>query len=436
MESFQGHCPHRSMPVETDESMTSSSLNLAWPTCQQCQSHNSNEAGKIGRFGPEMCVCNGSRLDYLDSYCGLTPKVLRVSPFTKPSISDSQHTASPAGLPSLYLPQSSGRHLQRDCRDHIEDLSEDFSGINIQNCLNSPVLYPHARNLVSEDEESLEKPSCLRSDLGENFCRFSPPKQTGFYDVYPPEVLHHWHKQPANYPRPNYPLHQLLPEHARYAQNRPIFRQEAVVRPPQVTSHQSTAPVRELMSEVSVQPSQPAAVGQLQTQKRISLPDDCRDVFITYSVDTAAELIPFVSFLNNQGFRPAIDIFEDRVRELDINKWMDSFLKNKSVLIIVVISPKYKMDVEGDGCDQHGLHTKYIHTQIQNEFILQRCLNFRLVPVLFPSANQSHVPLWLQSTRLYRWPEDAKDLLLRLLREEKYIVPPLGKELTLTIKPL
>ncbi|XP_067240780.1 E3 ubiquitin ligase TRAF3IP2 isoform X4 [Chanodichthys erythropterus] len=121
---------------------------------------------------------------------------------------------------------------------------------------------------------------------------------------------------------------------------------------------------------------------------------------------------------------------------MDINKWMDSFLKNKSVLIIVVISPKYKIDVEGDGSDQHGLHTKYIHTQIQNEFILQRCLNFRLVPVLFPNANQSHVPLWLQSTRLYRWPEDAKDLLLRLLREEKYIVPPLGKELTLTIKPL
>ncbi|XP_048035799.1 E3 ubiquitin ligase TRAF3IP2-like [Megalobrama amblycephala] len=152
----------------------------------------------------------------------------------------------------------------------------------------------------------------------------------------------------------------------------PISRQVAAVRPPQVTSHQSTAPI------------------YLKTE---------------------------------------------------LEKWTSTngwtvLLKNKSVLIIVVISPKYKIDVEGDGSDQHGLHTKYIHTQIQNEFILQRCLNFRLVPVLFPNANQSHVPLWLQSTRLYRWPEDAKDLLLRLLREEKYIVPPLGKELTLTIKPL
>ncbi|XP_059355107.1 E3 ubiquitin ligase TRAF3IP2 isoform X2 [Carassius carassius] len=344
MESFPDCCPHRSMPVETDESMTLSSLNLVWPVCQQCQTHALKERGKNDIFSQKMCVPD---------------------------------------------------------------------------------------NPVSEDEESLEKPSPLRSDLGENSCRYTPAKQPGFYDEYPREGLYHWQKQPANYPQPNYPLYHPLPD------ARTISRQVAVVRPPQVTSRQSTASVRELISEVCVQPSQPASVGHPQTLRRnISLPDDCRNIFITYSVDTAAELMPFVNFLINQGFRPAIDIFEDRVRQMDVNKWMDSFLKNKSVLIIVVISPKYKTDVEGDGSDQHGLHTKYIHTQIQNEFILQRCLNFRLVPVLFPSANQSHVPLWLQSTRLYRWPEDAKDMLLRLLREEKYIVPPLGKDLMLTIKPL
>ena len=47
-----------------------------------------------------------------------------------------------------------------------------------------------------------------------------------------------------------------------------------------------------------------------------------------------------------------------------------------------------------------------------------------------------HVPSWLLNTRVYRWPQDTQDLLLRLLREERYVTPTLARDLTLTVRPL
>ncbi|XP_075304572.1 E3 ubiquitin ligase TRAF3IP2-like [Odontesthes bonariensis] len=204
---------------------------------------------------------------------------------------------------------------------------------------------------------------------------------------------------------------------------------------------QFSVPPVQSFSQVSVLKLSPAAaeesVPHTQEKRRIiSLPDECRNVFITYSLDVSSEMATFADFLTKQSFRPAIDLLDNPVRCMDISKWTAAYLKDPSTLIIIAISPKYKEDIEGSVVDNHGLQTKYIHTMMQNEFIQQGSLNFRFIPVLFLSATQKHVPSWLQNTRVYRWPKDTEDLLLRLLREERYVPPPVPMELTLIIRPV
>ncbi|KAG7224086.1 hypothetical protein INR49_019821 [Caranx melampygus] len=285
------------------------------------------------------------------------------------------------------------------------------------------------------DEEELDLPLPLRSDNEwQHYSPVLPPPHCipnygeGWYNLnpvnrYPPQPCHH-----------SAPCQQV--QHWDNGQNWEVAHGSVSVNVPQFC-----APPAEGVSQVSVMnlnsAGAEASVSHPHERRRtITLSDECRNIFITYSSDVCSEMVPFADFLTKQGFRPAIDIIDNPIRRMDINKWKDSYLKNPSNLIIIAISPKYKADIEGYVADSHGLHTRYIHSMMQSEFIQQGSLNFRFIPVLFHNASQAHVPNWLQNTRVYHWPQDTEDLLLRLLREERYVPPPVPMELTLIIRPV
>ncbi|KAM9840381.1 uncharacterized protein traf3ip2a isoform 1-T2 [Aulostomus maculatus] len=428
MESFKGSCPHRCGPVEMDESMTCASLDLAWPPfCQECniptktrlQDNGREQTGEIDR-----CV---NRLRCPDVHFQLENRTAYQASPERPLIPNTHmRQMSPPPVAVSLLPGNLPvLHLQ----SHVVDYSRSFSGFS-----NWP------QECLVEEAESLVHPLPLKSDFTHNLPSRHPAAPMTGHRCCPAQrrcVCHH----PANPPCHNYKqddprnAHQM-PQPNQQWRNYPENNLQFQGAPNATNTPASQRVVlpRNVIHEVSIQADPGPVTGE--TRRTISLPEECRNVFITYSVDTAKEMFPFTRFLTDQGFKPAIDIFDNPIRRMGITKWMDRFLNDKSVLIIVVISPKYKEDVEGNGDDEHGLHTNYIHNQIQNEFIQQGCLNFRLVPVLFPNATRMHIPSWLRSTRIYRWPQDTQDLLLRLLREERYIIPPPVAGLTLTVRPL
>ncbi|KAM7403298.1 hypothetical protein PAMA_003972 [Pampus argenteus] len=266
--------------------------------------------------------------------------------------------------------------------------------------------------LHSDAEVELEPPLPLRSDDELQHCSpfLSPHHYMHNYDLHHTMDVRYYHSaggRPHNFnPHQPHPCHQSAPcqhrspwtdtqhwlrPHHHHHHN--IMNDSAAQGGVSVNVPQFSVPPVQGVSQVSVMSLSSAGAAASaphphEKRRTISLPNECRNVFITYSSDTSSEMVPFVEFLTKQGFRPA-----------------------PTTLIIIAISPKYKADIEGSVVDNHGLHTKYVHSM-------------------------KHVPNWLQNTRIYRWPQDTEDLLLRLLREERFVPPPVPMELTLIIRPV
>ncbi|XP_035534977.1 adapter protein CIKS-like [Morone saxatilis] len=385
MDSFKGPCPHQSVPVEIDES----SLDLVGPPpCKQCigdtetskrlQEYDCEQSKGAVHDAHHWGVPEDQHEPRAACYPAAQPR------FIPPSHLGQMNPPYPAGLREKEL------------------LYEQYLRVNNSRSFARPSNYPQDRSM--EETENLEPPQTLMS-LNFKQCvpsRYPAPRMPGHNPMpgsFPRQCAC---CLPANLPRLDNNYRHYKYDYPVDPHQEPQYRQQSWNSPNDGLQHKQApnaphgsaprfvAPHRDLMHEVSVDRSFQAGPGPAtrEIRRTISLSKECRNVFITYSLDTADEMLTFAKFLTDQGFEAAIDIFDNPVRRMGITKWMDRFLNDKSVLIIVVISPKYKEDVEGDGDDEHGLHTKYIHNQIQNEFIQQGCLNFRLVPVLFPNATK------------------------------------------------
>ncbi|XP_063350774.1 uncharacterized protein traf3ip2a [Pelmatolapia mariae] len=419
MDPFKGPCPHHSIPVEMGETLDLERL----PPCEHCNAHTetvkrleAREFEPPQRAAQQVGLSKFPENQYKHQFRINSPAAPLSGHVNAPYTEDFWHVSLRQKVQYKQDPIGpSSQHWSHsvDDADYLEPpqpLKSDFNSINY---VKMPI--PHMPRHMPMQGSCLKQCACCppANPRGrDNYCHQDPGYPAGRHQEPQPH-------QKMNLSQNGHQLKGALNGHCGSA------------------APYATPPL-DVMHEVSVGCSDLAGAGSgtKEIRRTISLPEECRNVFITYSVDIAKEMFIFVKFLVGQGFRPSLDMFDSSIRNMGINQWMDRFLNDKSVLIIVAISPKYKADVEGDGVDEHGLHTKYIHNQIQNEYIQQGCLNFRLVPVMFPNAAKIHVPSWLQSTRIYRWPQDTQDLLLRLLREERYIIPHRSADLTLTFRPV
>uniref|UniRef100_A0A8C5Q0L3 E3 ubiquitin ligase TRAF3IP2 n=1 Tax=Leptobrachium leishanense TaxID=445787 RepID=A0A8C5Q0L3_9ANUR len=277
--------------------------------------------------------------------------------------------------------------------------------------------------------QDLELPGTLMSDCGgmEDH-RLPMPRQEILNKMYfPPKQQ--WIHPPKNIQRCNQPTEPSMDRSMR--EQRPDSH---VYSGAQIPQNNGIAEQQRLQQgDQNLNP-----VAQPRQNLRISdLDIEYRKVFITYSLDNAEQVFCLAGFLLANGFLTAFDLFEASLRGMNTISWMDGYLSNMHVKIIIAISPQYKMDVDSEGESSiHGLHTKYIHRMMQTQFINQGCINYRFIPILFPGASEEHVPIWLRNTIVYQWPRDMKRIILRLMCTEEYIRPPLGNLPPLTITPI
>ena len=77
--------------------------------------------------------------------------------------------------------------------------------------------------------------------------------------------------------------------------------------------------------------------------------------------------------------------------------------------------------------DEESQFIGVVNQMILDDYFDNRGHCSKYIPVLFAGDQREDVPKVLRSSQLYRFPDDRKDMMMRLLRKEKFELVPLGK---------
>lgn len=94
--------------------------------------------------------------------------------------------------------------------------------------------------------------------------------------------------------------------------------------------------------------------------------------------------------------------------------------------ILICVSESYINETERgqsevtESTTDKQLHTDYIYQLMVLEYN-QFTRNRRFIPVMLDGTTEEHIPSWLQSTLVYKWPVHFRDLLWFLTKPETRI---------------
>lgn len=151
-------------------------------------------------------------------------------------------------------------------------------------------------------------------------------------------------------------------------------------------------------------------------------------VFVTYSAESKRHIQKVLNLcrcIEKNGFTCCMDMYDRRMPTEDKLGWVKERF-DEADFILICVSETYINETERgqsevtESTSDKQLHTDYIYQLMVMEYN-QIGRNRRFIPVMLDGTTEEHIPSWLQSTLVYKWPLHFRDLLWFLTKPETRI---------------